>query len=157
MYSIYQRLLNYYITSERYFEFNAEWFFITTRLVGDCGDEKLRYESEVFRRWKARLCDEGGYCSIQLTNAQIRSYFNKIEDDDILFFVIFGHWLHLSEVEIAQLRKAKDWDDAEQLLLPMITKPNDIYFISLADGTELKAMRQGYSLFSEDGKSYAIQ
>ena len=156
MYSIYQRLFHYYITSEPYFTFNVEWFFIKTRLVGECGDEKLRYKSEIFKNWQTRLCDEGGYGSLHLTNAQIRRYFNK-KEDDILFFVIFAHWLHFSKTEIKQLRKAKEWNDAENLTLSFITKPADTYFISMPDGTEMNAIRRGDTLLGADGKTYEIQ
>lgn len=155
MSSIYQKLFKYYITSEPYFTWNVEWFCIASRLVGECGDQALHFESAHYRDWYERLHRAGSFW-FELSNERIRHYFNHIENEDVLSVVIFAHWLQLPEAEIEQLRQAKKESCVQQLLFSFISKPEDIYFISMPDDTEMKATRNGDELLAEDGTIYEI-
>lgn len=153
--NIYQQLLTYYTTSEPYFKFQVQMFYIYHRLEGECGEEKLHFESEFFRKCRERCRNESGY-HVRLSDTQIRNYFKRIQDYHFLASVIYAHWLHLPKYQIRQLSQAQTVAQLRQILFRFAVKRNELYFISMPDGTEMKATRNGDELLAEDGKIYEI-
>lgn len=70
--------------------------------------------------------------------------------------VIYAHWLHLPKYQIRQLSQAQTVVQLRQLLFRFAVKRNEPYFISMPDGTEMKATRNGDELLGEDGRIYEI-
>lgn len=183
--TFWQRLLTYYLTSYRYFTDKADFFWESNGLCGTCGracphfrNEPCNLECDVFpsgtkadaygRRcgcfpFEAKVYREnkkrGEYYldkSVRLTDETIKDYFENVEDEDILFFLLFAHWIGLPEAKIRQIRVCRTRETAEQILLNNITKENDVYYVALGDGKEIEALRNGMLLTAADDTTFEV-
>lgn len=149
-----QRLLQFYITSAEYFTDIVTWFWEFNDECGVCGPQKLPFESNLCRECRKREMREGRYY-LTLKDSLIRKYFSEIENKDVLFAVIFAHWLKLPPKQISRIRRCRRGHTAWQHLIEYITSPDDIYFITIGD-KEIPAKKRGVMLIALDGTQYEI-
>lgn len=152
--TIYQRILQYYISSVAYFQDTADWFWESYSHFGVCGKDDFSFESEPYRKCKERLQAEYGY-HLQLDDKLVQKYFIELDTEDKLFAVIFAHWLGLTEKQIACIYKVQSSRKAWDLLNSFLTSTQTVYYIK-TDYGEITARKSSMQLIDSNGTVYEI-
>lgn len=112
--SIYQLLLEYYLSSERYYESYKRLFGAMHNHCGECtekaqaylfGKPASRYPFYSAVCYKVYKSEQRATDSVfsRLSDDRIQSYFAKIQDESQLFATIFGYANCLKDAQIAQI------------------------------------------------------
>ncbi|MDU4754333.1 MAG: hypothetical protein E6X87_05920, partial [Lachnospiraceae bacterium] len=103
---IFHRMFEFYTTSYTHFENRAEDILIYLEEMGDCVKKEIiqedtlytqecdmyHFESKFARQCQERIRAERGY-HFQITEEQEEEYFSHIVDADVLFCVMYAHWI----------------------------------------------------------------
>lgn len=152
--TIYQRILQYYISSVVYFQDTADWFWESYCHFGVCGKDDFSFESEPYHKCKKRLQAEYGY-HLLLDDKLVQKYFTELDSENKLFAVIFAHWFGLTSKQITHICKVQSSRKAWDLLNSFITSTRPVYYIK-TDYGEIIARKSGTQLIDSNGTVYEI-
>ena len=112
------------------------------------------FESKFARQCQERIRAERGY-HFQITEEQEEEYFSHIVDADVLFCIMYAHWIGLDKGKINCIKKAKTEKTARKRLKESLPIEN-IYYIDFPEG-EVTAHKLGEGiLVTESGERYEI-
>lgn len=163
--NIFSSMFYFYIYSE-FFHSPLDDFLDTIDERGACVKEKSMegaslqeweehyFESKFAREFKERYREIGCCFQFQPTEEQLREYFSNINNDDVLFCVMCGHWLGLNKGRINHIKKAKTPKVAYRRLYKSLPIENT-YYIDF-HGEEIIAHKEenGATLVAENGVRY---
>lgn len=165
---IFHRMFEFYTTSYTHFENRAEYTLIYFEELGDCVKKEIiqednlytqecdmyHFESKFAKQCRERVREERGYL-FQITGEQEEEYFSNIVDADVLFCVMYAHWIGLDKGKINCIKKAKTAKTARKRLKESLPIEN-IYYIDFPEG-EVTAYKLGEGiLVAESGERYEI-
>lgn len=163
---IFSKMFEFYLTSHIHFQNMAESILIFLHEEGDCGNEGIieegipegwewyHFESKFARRCKQRIEAERGFY-FQLTEEEKKEYFSNIANEDILFCVMYAHWVGVNKRKINYIKKAKTEKTAKKRLKESLPIEN-IYYINLPEETISAHKIEENILLAENGNRYEI-
>ena len=163
---IFHRMFEFYTTSYTHFENRAEDILIYLEEMGDCVKKEIiqedtlytqecdmyHFESKFARQCQERIRAERGY-HFQITEEQEEEYFSHIVDADVLFCVMYAHWIGLDKGKINCIKKAKTEKTARKRLKESLPIEN-IYYIDSPEGEVTAYKLEEGILVTESGERY---
>ena len=92
---------------------------------------------------------------LQITEEQEEEYFSHIVDSDVLFCVMYAHWIGLDKGKINCIKKAKTEKTARKRLKESLPIEN-IYYIDSPEGEVTAYKLEEGILVTESGERYEI-
>lgn len=129
--TIYQRLLQYYLNSERHFIMYIDYFFETFDHIGRCGEKNYLFYSAVYKDLNQKEMSEHGY-KLLLSDDLIKKYYNAKYTDLQIFSIIFGAWCGITSEQIDFIAKQKSDGSALNALNYFLCNPKS-KFSALSD------------------------
>lgn len=161
--TIYQKLLQYYLDSEHYFQHFVLQFYTSYNHIGQCGEKQYDFESALYRRCEERVKKNSGFC-ISLSDLQIQRYFSDTYSENQRFAIIYALWFGLNDIQVRNLQRHKKatWELLQYYLCNpdrtdvLLFNPNAYannykgsYYIH-SEQSDIKAFYHEGSLISED-------
>lgn len=154
--TFFQRILDYYMTSSEFFQFPKQRFWAAYYHVGTCGPGCFSFESTAHIHFSKLERVEECLPRLSLPNNLAQDYFLNIKDEEMLFSLIFAHWLGIPQERIDALRTSQSLVDPLNFIAKYLDKMYPIYYIKTDCGKK-KAQRDGNCLITTDGRRYQIE